>query len=53
MLIKYVIDQPSQRRYKLLPCHVLHFLQLLFVVTHLEIQNQIPLSTIPAIYIYN
>jgi len=48
-----LLDRPSQRRYKLLPCHVLHIFQLLFVVTHLEIQKQIPLSTIPAMYIIN
>jgi hypothetical protein len=28
-------------------------LQLLFVVTHLEIQKQMTLSTIPAMYIIN
>lgn len=35
-----LLDRPSQRRYKLLPCHVLHVLELLFVVTHLQIQNK-------------
>ena len=55
MLVKdyYHRDRPSQRSNKLLPCHVLHFLQLLFVVTHLEIQKQMPLSTITAMYIIN